>query len=354
MAGSEDSKRSRTVTDTTLGVERTRADDELLQRSTALGEAADDVLARARDRARAVLDLARRREDLAPDANRAARDAVTQERLVADDIIAGEYADADAAVFDERSARRRAIIQMLALERTLTNRTLASERRVADRLIATRDDILGSVSHDLRNQLSALLVRSSVVVLTHADDRALVDNIRGMQRSIAHMDNLLSDFLDIALMEAGRMRVARASMDVAAVVAEEVEIHRPIAEARSIELTLDATPVTVEGDAKRMSRIVLNLISNAIKFTPDGGRIDVRVAREDEDAIFSVSDSGPGIAEDELERIFERFSRLDEQMQGYGLGLYISRALITAMGGQIWAKSKVGEGATFCVRVPAR
>lgn len=356
MSRGEDTKTSRGVTDSTLGVERDRANDEVIQRSTDLGEAADEVIVRARQRARAVLELSRHREDAALDAALAAgavRDVLTQDRLVADDLTTLEYAHADSLVFDERSALRRAIIQMLAHEREETNRTLAFERRIADRLVAVRDDMLGSVSHDLRNLLSALLVRTSVVVLTHSHDAPLVDNVRGMQRSIAQMDNLLSDFLDVASMEAGRLRVTPARIDLAAVVAEEVDIHRPIAEARSINLTLETTPLDIEADAKRVSRVVLNLLANALKFTPEGGRIDVRVTRDGDEAVISVSDTGPGIAETELEAIFERFSRLDAQVQGYGLGLYISRALVSAMGGKILVTSKPGEGATFCIRLPA-
>jgi K+-sensing histidine kinase KdpD len=187
----DEAKNSRTVTDKTLGLERNRADDEVLERSTALGETAEDVIRRARDRAQRVLELARRREDHAlRDANMAneAREQVVNERAAADDVLATEYADADAEILDELSRRRQAVIQLLALERDDTDRMLESERRDADRLVANRDDLLGSVSHDLRNHLSGLLVRTSFIITTHDDDAPLVSELRAMQTSIAQLD----------------------------------------------------------------------------------------------------------------------------------------------------------------------
>lgn len=359
MKGSDDSKKTRTVTDTTLRVERDRADAELQERSDALGEAADDLIRRARERARLVLELARQREDLALEANDAVgevREQITQERLVADDVIATEYADADAAVFDERSARRRALIQMLALERTYTDRAFATERKLADKVVAVHDDMLGSLSHDLRNHISALLVRASVIVLEYQDDPSLVDNARGMQRTLAQMDGLLNGFVDIASMQAGGMLVDKSRVDLASVVADEVEIHRPIADERAIELTvhLPSEPIVLELDPRRISRVVLNLLTNAIKFTDADGKVSVRVERAEDGALVSVTDTGPGIAEDQLEAVFERFRRLDSRMRGYGLGLYIARAIVNAHGGRIWAESKLGEGATFRFRLPVR
>lgn len=354
----DDSSGSRNVTDQTLRVERTRADDEVLERSTALGENAEDVIRMARERARSVLAIARMREDRAlGDAHVLddLRAKILDERQDADDLLAGEYADADAEILDELSARRRAIIQLLALERGATDRDLARERRSADQRVSDREDLLGSVSHDLRNHLSALLVSASVLILSYPDDPKLVGLVRGMQTAMAQMDNLVGSFLDLASLDAGKLRIEPTPTDLTTVVAEEVDIHRAIADSRSLTLTLDTkvSALPVEIDARAMSRVLLNILANAIKFTPANGSINVRVDRDGNDAAISITDNGPGIAADRLESIFERFSREDPQRRGYGLGLYIARAIINAHGGRIWAESTLGKGTTFQIRLPA-
>lgn len=358
MDGREDaSKQSRTVTDQTLRAERDRADDEVLERATALGETAEDVIRIARERAASVLALARSREDKkldAADLPDQMRTQIVDERQTADDVLAGEYSDADAEILDELSQRRRAIIQLLALERGHTDRTLAMERLTADRLVTKRDDLLGAVSHDLRNHLSALLVSASVIILSHPQDKQLIETVRAMQTAMASMDTLVGSFLDLALIEAGPSRVQRAPADLAAIVTQEVNLHRPIAETRSLRLTFDApaSALSVNVDAQAISRVVLNVLANAIKYTPPHGSIHVRVDRESNEAAISISDTGPGIATDRLESIFERFKRLETNERGYGLGLYIARAVVNAHGGRIWAESTLGSGTTFQIRLP--
>lgn len=358
MTGRDDPTKSRGATDSKLRLERDRADEEVLERSTSLGETADEVIERARARARLVLDLAREREDAAldvADAGAAERSAVDDARATADAVTAAEYAAADAALFDERSRRRRAVIQLLALEREETDRVLASERQLADHMVEVRDDMLGVVSHDLRSHLNGMLARTSLVLLGTLRPRDVAHEMQALQYSIAQMDKLLSDLLDVASMESGRMRVDRAPVDLCELVARELEVHRPAADAHSIrlELELPRSPVVVDVDQPRMARVLMNLLANAIKFTPQGGRIEVAVERLGSEARIRVKDSGPGIAADQLEAVFERFRRLDSRSRGYGLGLYISRSIVDAHHGRIWAESTVGAGSTFCVALPA-
>jgi signal transduction histidine kinase len=348
---------TRHSTDSTLAVERGRADEELLERSTALGETADDVIQRARERARRVLQLAREREDHVLDtahADAAEKATVAEGRELSDAVTEAEYAAADAAVLDERSEQRRAIIQLLALERAETDRMLGAERRAADRLLRGRDDVLGAVSHDLRGHLNTMLLRTSALLLTHSQP-AIVDGMQALQRAIAQMDLLLTDLLDVASMERGRMRIERVPTDFTEVVVAELAVHRPAAEARGIELTLELrdAPIMLEIDPPKLSRALMNVLSNAVKFTPPGGRVDVVVERRATAACISVKDSGPGIAADRLEAVFGKFSRIDALTEGYGLGLFIARTILDAHGGEIWAESKLGEGATFHIWLPA-
>jgi signal transduction histidine kinase len=165
---------------------------------------------------------------------------------------------------------------------------------------------------------------------------------------------LLGDLLDVAALDAGRLRIRPTPTDVAAVVAEEVELLRPVAESRSLSMTFEARAAALTSaiDRKRISRVLLNVITNAIKYTPPDGSIAVLVERDGNDALISVSDTGPGIAAEQLELIFERFHRADPNERGYGLGLYIARAIVDAHGGRIWAESKLGEGSTFRIRLP--
>jgi signal transduction histidine kinase len=137
-----------------------------------------------------------------------------------------------------------------------------------------------------------------------------------------------------------------------------VESARPRAEAAGIELVLDAHSVPpVSGEPIRLGQLLDNLVSNAIKFTPGGGRVDVHLSLRDGLVRFEISDTGIGIAELERERLFERFFRsqtaLDRQIQGTGLGLYISKAIVEAHGGRIGVQSEPGEGTTFVVELPA-
>jgi signal transduction histidine kinase len=353
----EDPHQPRHVTDSTLAAERGRAEEELLERSMALGETADAVIQRARDRARRILELAREREDHAMDAANAEapeKARIEDERELADAAMQAEYAEADAAVFDERSEQRRAIIHLLALERTETDRMLGAERRAADRLVAVRDDLLATVTHDLRNHLSAMLVRTSVMLVKHSQ-QTIVDGMRALQRSIATMDLLLTDLLDVASMESGPLRVKRVPTDLADVVVAELAVHRPTAEDRRVELTLDVrcAPIMLELDPAKVSRALMNLLTNALKFTPAGGRVEVVVERSATEACISVRDSGPGIAPDRLEAVFGKFSRIDGHTQGYGLGLFIARTIVEAQDGRIWAESELGQGSTFHICFPA-
>jgi signal transduction histidine kinase len=137
-----------------------------------------------------------------------------------------------------------------------------------------------------------------------------------------------------------------------------VESARPRAEVAGVELTLIADGVPpLSGEAARLAQVLDNLVSNSIKFTPAGGQVTVRLSARDGLVRFEISDTGIGIAEPERERLFERFFRsqsaLERQIQGTGLGLYISKAIVEAHGGRIGVESVAGEGTTFVVELPA-
>jgi signal transduction histidine kinase len=169
----------------------------------------------------------------------------------------------------------------------------------------------------------------------------------------------VGDLLFLAQIEAGKLSLEVGAVDLAAVAAESVETARPLAEDKHITLTLATSPVPLlSGDGARLAQLLDNLVSNAIKFTPAGGRVDVRASASRGNAFVEVRDTGMGIPAEEQEHIFERFfrtSRATEQaIQGTGLGLAISKAIVHAHGGRITLASSEGEGATFRVTIPIR
>ena len=361
MTARSETREARESTDAKLETERRRTDDEVHDRSAALREDADEVIKRARARAHAVLTIARGRQDrllAREDVSNDAKATVATEREVEDATLKAEQATADAALDEEREKRRRAIVELFASERAETDSMLALERAIADRAVAARDDMLGIVSHDLRARLHVLLLKAAMIIEEHPQDQRLVRDADVMQRAAAQMSKLIDDLLDVASMEGGRVYVERVRTDLAAVVAGEVETQRAAAEARSVELSLQASEQSLiaDVDPARMSRVLMNLLTNAIKFTPAGGRITVGVSRYGDEAEISVRDTGPGIAADQLDSVFERFRQIGSETRrsGYGLCLYIARAIVAAHEGRIWAESTEGEGSTFRVRLPLK
>lgn len=361
MPSSKETDTSRTRTDQNLRTERDRTDDELLTRSDALAEDAEDVIERARESARKVLELARDREDrqlLTIGATANVRETVREQRSVADATLATERATADVERLDERERRRAAMLQLLAFERSATDITLVDERRLADRSMTAREDLLAVVAHDLRNMLSTVVMNASVIVIAQELRRVTGPAVH-IQRAGAQMAQLLEDLLDFSSFEAGRLTLALADVDVVHVVADAVSIHEEVAKAHSLTLTMQAhvPSAIVRGDARRLTRLLMNVIGNALKFTPDDGRVDVTVSVHGSECEVAITDTGVGIPKDQLQSIFERFQQIGTEPRrssGVGLGLYIARLIAEAHGGRIWAESEPPAGSTFRLRLPIK
>jgi signal transduction histidine kinase len=167
----------------------------------------------------------------------------------------------------------------------------------------------------------------------------------------------VGDLLFVAQVEAGRLSLEEGDVELDAVAAESIEASRPRAAAGGVELELDAQPLPiVHGDRDRLAQAIDNLVSNAIKFTPDGGRVTVRVVREGDSAVIEVSDTGIGISEADLQRLFERFFRTQRAtnaaIPGVGLGLTIAQAIVHGHEGQLAVQSVEGKGTTFRIDLP--
>lgn len=229
---------------------------------------------------------------------------------------------------------------------------LAAERlRLSDSI---KTAILRAVSHDLRSPLTAIRVAaeslaSPALRLSDADRRRQLDTVREESR---RLDRLVANLLDISRLQTGAARPRRELVGVDELVGQALtELAR---EDPSVEIELPADIPFVEVDAVQVERVLVNLIENALRFSPVDENVIVRVTTSATEAIVSVDDRGPGIEERDLERIFEPFERVTggDERRGTGLGLAIARGFAEANGGRIWAESRPGRGSTFMLAFP--
>lgn len=253
----------------------------------------------------------------------------------------------------ERSVLRTRVDRLLLTRRM--SEDLLRRAQEAERAARLRDEVLAIVAHDLRNPLGTIAGSADLLHMPLPPDKR-EQHITMIQRTADRMNRLIGDLLDAAKIEAGRLKLELNTIDAAELVAEVVELEGTRAEGKDVDLShqvsTDVPPV--RGDRNQLLRVLTNLLGNAIKFTPSGGRVEVRAARADGRVRFSISDSGPGIPQDQLPLLFRRFwqaKRADKA--GAGLGLAIARGIVEAHGGEIWADSRVGEGSTFHFTVPA-
>jgi signal transduction histidine kinase len=229
-----------------------------------------------------------------------------------------------------------------------------AEAETANRL---KDQFLATLSHELRTPLTSMLGWIRMLRSGRLDDEMVARALESVERSTRAQSQLIDDLLDVSRIVSGKLTMELAAIDADEVVAAALEAVRPLAAAKSIELTHQraARDCIVQGDPGRLQQVIWNLLSNAIKFTPDGGRVRAEVTVSESEAAISVKDTGKGIAPELLPEIFERFRQgAGTRMQGgLGLGLAIVRHLVDLHGGRVAADSDgVGRGATFVVRLP--
>jgi signal transduction histidine kinase len=256
-----------------------------------------------------------------------------------------------------RVERERRAAQTARNEAELAYRLLTYQNEQLRQLDELKDEFVSSVSHELRTPLTSI---SGYVELLLEDERSPQrrEYLGVIERSADRLLGLVSDLLFAARLQEGRLELEREPVDVVRLVSEAVEAARPRAERAGIGLAARCDGrLTVEGEQARLAQLLDNLVSNAIKFTPAGGSVAVAVAADNGVVRIDVSDTGIGVSEDDREHLFERFFRsqsaLERQIQGTGLGLYISKAIVEAHGGRIGVSSVEGEGTTFAVELPA-
>jgi signal transduction histidine kinase len=225
-------------------------------------------------------------------------------------------------------------------------------------LLRMRDDLTQMILHDLHNPLSAIYVAMDVVGVAEWDKNPALEQHRSVDERealrIAYQSSLraqemIDNLLATARLESGQMPVEIKAVNLAETLAKLIREMTPLAGDRNIDLrlTLAADPLLVRADRALLDRVVLNLIGNALKFIPVGGRVTLAARRESAHTLVSVADTGPGIPPAVLPHVFEKFARGESVERGYGLGLAFCRLAVEAMGGRIWVESPPGQGATF-------
>jgi PAS domain S-box-containing protein len=244
-------------------------------------------------------------------------------------------------------------------KRKLTEVELERARRDAETASQAKEEFLAIVSHELRTPLSAVygwarMLRSGRLQ-AEAAERALDVIVRNAEAQV----RLIEDLLDVSRIIAGKMRLEQRLVDLEAVIRAAIDAVRPSVDSKEIQLecVLDSGAVGVTGDPHRLQQVVWNLLINAVKFTPRGGRVHVHLQRSNSHVEIVVSDTGQGISEEQLPHLFERFLQADSSSTrahtGLGLGLALVRHLIELHGGKVTAQSPgVGQGATFIVELP--
>ena len=227
------------------------------------------------------------------------------------------------------------------------------------RLENIRREFIANVSHELKTPLSSIMAYTETLQRGAIND---AENRDGFLNRIAEqggrLNNLIQDMLSLARIEDQQQSFEIGPVDVAQTVTRAYDDYRPQAEAKSIELVLTPSPATsrIQADEEGLRVICNNLIDNAIKYTPDGGRVEVRWSNVDHNVLIEVVDNGPGISRTDLARIFERFYRVDKarsrELGSTGLGLAIVKHLSQSFGGTVGVESTLGRGSRFWVRLP--
>jgi PAS domain S-box-containing protein len=232
-------------------------------------------------------------------------------------------------------------------------------RASAEEASRLKDEFLATVSHELRTPLTALLGYAQLLQLRKRDEAYVARTVEKMVQSATAQSRLIEDLLDVSQIVSGKLRIEPTPLDLLQIVNVAADTVRPMVEAKQQELLLDLAPGagTIVGDESRMQQVVWNLLSNAAKFTPAGGRIEVRLRQQGQLAELSVHDNGQGISPEFLPFVFDRFRQADStttrKYSGLGLGLAIVRHLVELHGGSVDATSPgEGQGAAFVVRLP--
>jgi signal transduction histidine kinase len=231
--------------------------------------------------------------------------------------------------------------------------SLRIARAHADAARAARDQLLAIVVHDLGNPLNVIKLATAGLRRTSAIDDAALRTAERIDRAATRMTRLVHDLQDATQIERGTLSVSSAPELVGPILGEVVEEFLPSSQAKGVHLgtALPAVDTVVRADRSRLAQVLGNLVGNALKFTPSGGRIDLSAEEHGDVVVFEVKDTGPGIDPEDLPHVFDRYWKTSRG-GGTGLGLFIARGIVEAHGGRLDVWSRPGLGATFAFEVP--
>ncbi|SDF60721.1 MULTISPECIES: response regulator [unclassified Duganella] len=245
-------------------------------------------------------------------------------------------------------------------ELTATNQRLTreiEERKSMERQNHAKDEFLAMLGHELRNPLSAISSAASLIGLPGVSLDGMQRAKKIIQRQSQHLGRIVDDLLDLSRAMSGKILLNRLPLDLSALVGQTLETYRATGRSTDFELVQDLDAGWIDGDSTRLEQITSNLLDNALKYTPSGGRVEVRTWTENDDVVLSVRDSGVGISAELLPHVFDVFvqgsSTLDRSQGGLGIGLSLVRRLAELHGGSIEAESPgPNRGSTFTLRLP--
>ncbi|MFV8749860.1 response regulator [Nannocystaceae bacterium ST9] len=227
---------------------------------------------------------------------------------------------------------------------------------LAQQAIRARDDVLGIVAHDLRSPLNTIVLQLELLRRMSKANEAMGAPVERLDLAARQMERLIRDLLDVALLDAGRgLAMVPTRVDPRTTIDAAVDAKRGAARAAKVALEVvgDQPIADVWADGVRLLQVLDNLLGNAIKFTPPGGRVRIEIATRIHEVVFSIIDTGAGISAEQLPHLFDRFWQANpDDRRGAGLGLAIVQGIVKALGGRVWVESTLGAGTTFRFSMP--
>ncbi|MGZ8393367.1 MAG: sensor histidine kinase [Nitrospira sp.] len=375
---------NRAETDKSLQDERTKTDGRLAGRHQDVERHTTDAIASDRrmgDQTQAR-DRAARDRHLTSDQERTAKGdefELMAERERSDHAISHERALQDSNLVRERREKQLLVEALLFTERTQTDGKLSYERDCVDRAslqalrqfsdehtrytrleeeLSDRELALGIICHDLKNQSVAISIGAQLLhrqLSRESWDRAeLLRQVAAMRDNAAFLGRMVDCILDVERFSHGTVRLNANRADLCVLLHEVAKLFSPVALHKSCALVTDfcPEPLWVSVDHDRLVQAISNLVGNAIKFTPSGGTIRLAATQDETQVTVSVTDTGPGIGEQDRPKLFRKFSQLTKDQGGLGLGLYIAKSIVEAHGGTIGVDSTLGQGSSFRFTLP--
>ncbi len=220
---------------------------------------------------------------------------------------------------------------------------------------AQQKQFASDAAHELRTPVAVMLTQTQTALNRERDAASYKQTVEACQRAAQRMRKLIESLLALARFDAGQEILKRLRFDLSKTISDCAELVQPLADERGVKVSVQVEPLEIEGDPERLAQVVTNLLTNAIQYNQPDGEVRVKLESQNGLAVLTVSDTGQGIAADDLPRVFERFYRTDKSRTGggsAGLGLSICKAIVEAHGGTIEVASRENSGATFIVRLP--